>query len=73
MSAMPETTHTPQGDGNSLPGVSLASMIWETTPTPQGDGNEIITVYNEPIKQKQPTPRKRTEIFLSRYGFVNVP
>ena len=34
-----ETTPTPQGDGNSLPGVSLASMIWETTPTPQGDGN----------------------------------
>lgn len=35
-----ETTHTPQGDGNSLV-TALFTMSGETTYTPQGDGNSI--------------------------------
>ena len=37
-SALTETTHTPQGDGNSVL-YAIISGLEETTHTPQGDGN----------------------------------
>ena len=57
-----ETTHTPQGDGNSR-GMILTVPISETTHTPQGDGN-LFDVHAFLRTRKQPTPRKGTETGL---------
>ena len=55
-----ETTHTPQGDGNSAVCHTVPSSH-ETTHTPQGDGNTESRALNQHAASKQPTPRKGTE------------
>ena len=54
-----ETTHTPQGDGNSAC-CNRGDGAAETTHTPQGDGNPSSR-YMCFSSSKQPTPRKGTE------------
>ena len=66
-----ETTHTPQGDGNS----STMTLYWvgaETTHTPQGDGN-LFDVHAFLRTRKQPTPRKGTETDRPRDRCCRVP
>ena len=60
-----ETTHTPQGDGNSSTVRYGMQKRSETTHTPQGDGNWCFSV-NRRYSAKQPTPRKGTETTFSR-------
>ena len=59
-STSPETTHTPQGDGNNVASDCRIALI-ETTHTPQGDGNLGFHFSYSFRFLKQPTPRKGTE------------
>ena len=44
MCSFAETTHTPQGDGNSACTISLSVIRYETTHTPKGDGNLWLVI-----------------------------
>ena len=55
-SALTETTHTPQGDGNANH-LWTVSTISETTHTPQGDGNPFGPRPAAPVLETTHTPQ----------------
>ena len=60
-----ETTHTPQGDGNSR-GMILTVPISETTHTPQGDGNSLLFQNVWIVTETTPTPQGDGNISSSK-------
>ena len=53
----PETTHTPQGDGNYHSPCTLQDIQPETTHTPQGDGNHCTTANISKSSETTHTPQ----------------
>ena len=53
--ALPETTHTPQGDGNRL-SIPVTRHLQETTHTPQGDGKPFVFTLQKLLEKPFTSP-----------------
>ena len=61
----PETTHTPQGDGNRICG-TVTGVEKETTHTPQGDGNQKTNARSFAITRNNPHPARGRKLARRR-------
>ena len=57
MCSFAETTHTPQGDGNTI-GTAGSGAVKETTHTPQGDGNTPLPAVRRTNRRNNPHPAR---------------
>ena len=65
-SALTETTHTPQGDGNSISSLIQSGCLQETTHTPQGDGNNNARMSLLLSSRNNPHPARGRKPLMAR-------